>query len=159
MNKAEQSNPSPTLNQNKHGRRTMMDFVTDVLKIFGIVFLRFRPVPRIWGVWLVAVNLMCLYFIGHIEAQVVLGTTLIAVIVQAVIYGQIGFTRVLGIAHLLWLPLFAWMAMRADVIALNSDLETWIIILAITNAMSFIIDMIDVTRFIKGERAPHYRWS
>ncbi len=137
----------------------MMDFVTDVLKIFGIVFLRFRPIPRIWNVWLVGVNLLCLYFIGHIEAQVVLGTTLIAVLVQGVIYGQIGFTRVLGIAHLLWLPMVTWMAMRADIIALHSNLETWIIILAITNAVSFAVDMTDVTRFIKGERAPHYRWS
>lgn len=90
----------------------MMDFVTNVLKIFGIVFLRFRTVPRLWSIWLVGVNLMCLYFIGHIEAQVVLVTTLVAVALQAVIYGRIGFTRILGIGHTLWIPMFAWMASR-----------------------------------------------
>jgi len=136
-----------------------MDFVTNVLKIFGIVFLRFRPIPRIWNVWLVGVNLLCLYFIGHVEAQVVLGTTLVAVVVQAIIYGRIGFTRVLGVAHLLWVPMFAWMATRADDIVAHSDLRTWIIVLAITNAVSFAIDFTDVARFAKGERAPHYRWS
>ncbi len=137
----------------------MMDFVTNVLKIFGIVFLRFRPIPRIWNVWLVGVNLLCLYFIGHVEAQVVLGTTLVAVTAQAIIYGRIGFTRVLGVAHLLWLPMFAWMATRAADIATHPDLQTWIIVLAITNAVSFVIDITDVTRFAMGERAPHYRWS
>jgi len=136
-----------------------MEFVTNVLKIFGIVFLRFRPVPRIWNVWLVGVNLMCLYFITHIEAQVVLGTTLASVVLQAVIYGRIGFTRVLGVGHLLWVPMFSWMALRADEIAAHSDLQTWIIVLAITNAISFAVDLTDVTRFAKGERAPHYRWS
>ena len=159
MRQTEQSSTLPNNTQSNPWKRTMMDFVTDVLKIFGIVFLRFRPIPRIWNVWLVGVNLMCLYFIGHVEAQVVLLATLVAVVVQAVIYGQIGFTRILGIAHLLWLPMFAWMAMRANVISLHSNLETWIIILAITNAVSFVVDMTDVTRFIKGERAPHYRWS
>ena len=136
-----------------------MEFVTNVLKIFGIVFLRFRPVPRIWNVWLVGVNLMCLYFITHIEAQVVLGTTLASVVLQAVIYGRIGFTRVLGVGHLLWVPMFAWMALRAGEIAAHSDLQAWIIILTITNAISFAVDLTDVTRFAKGERAPHYRWS
>ena len=137
----------------------MMDFVTNVLKVFGIVFLRFRPVPRIWNVWLVGVNLLCLYFIAHVEAQVVLVTTLVAVTLQAIIYGRTGFTRVLGVVHLMWLPMFAWMAARANNIVEHPDLQIWIIVLAITNAVSFIVDMTDVTRFARGERAPHYRWS
>lgn len=137
----------------------MMDFVKDVLKIFGIVFLRFRPAPRIWNVWLVGVNLMCLYFIGHVEAQVVLVTTLVSVVVQAIIYGRIGFTRVLGVGHLLWVPMFAWMATRADNIAAHADLQTWIVVLAVTNAVCFAVDVTDVARFAKGERAPHYRWN
>ncbi len=136
-----------------------MDFVLNVLKIFGIVFLRFRILPRIWNVWLVGVNLMCLYFITHVEAQVVLVTTLTSVVVQAIIYGRIGFTRVLGIGHLLWIPMFAWIATRADSIAAHGDLQVWIVVLAITNAVSFVVDTTDVVRFAKGERAPHYRWS
>ena len=102
---------------------------------------------------------MCFYFIGHVEAQVVLATTLTSVVLQAIIYGRIGFTRVLGVGHLLWLPMFAWMATRTNDIAAHSDLQIWIIVLAITNAVSFAIDFTDVARFAKGERAPHYRWS
>lgn len=136
-----------------------MDFVTNILKIFGIVFLRFRLVPRIWNVWLVGVNLMCLYFIGHVEAQVVLGTTLLSVVGQAMIYSRMGFTRVLGIGHLLWIPMFAWLATRLDIIAAYPELQFWIAVLAVTNAVSFVIDATDVARFFKGERAPHYRWS
>ena len=136
-----------------------MEIVTNILKIFGIVFLRFRLVPRIWNVWLVGVNLMCLYFIGHVEAQVVLGTTLLSVVGQAMIYSRMGFTRVLGIGHLLWIPMFAWLATRLDIIAAYPELQFWIAVLAVTNAVSFVIDATDVARFFKGERAPHYRWS
>ena len=137
----------------------MMDFVTNILKIFGIVFLRFRLVPRIWNVWLVGVNLMCLYFIGHVEAQVVLGTTLLSVVGQAMIYSRMGFTRALGIGHLLWVPMFAWLATRLDSIAAHPELQLWVAVLAVTNAVSFVIDAADVARFFKGERAPHYSWS
>ena len=137
----------------------MMDFATSVLKIFGVVFLRFRPVPRIWNVWLVGVNLYCLAFITHVEAQVVLGTTLLSVVIQALIHRRIGFTRVLGVGHILWVPMFAWMATRLDSITAQPDLYIWVLVLAATNALSFVVDCTDVIRFIRGERAPHYRWS
>ena len=137
----------------------MKDLTISTLKIFGIVFLRFRPIPRIWYVWLVGVNLLCLYFIAHLEAQIVLATTLVAVVAQALIYQRIGFTRLLGIAHVSWIPMFAWMASRIDTIAAQPQLQSWLIVLAATNAVSLILDSIDVFRFVRGERAPHYSWS
>lgn len=137
----------------------MKDLTISTLKIFGIVFLRFRPIPRIWNVWLVGVNLLCLYFIAHLEAQIVFATTLVAVVAQALIYQRIGFTRLLGIAHVSWIPMFAWMASRIDTIAAQPQLQSWLIVLAATNAVSLILDSIDVFRFVRGERAPHYSWS
>lgn len=137
----------------------MMDFITSVLKLFGIVFLRFRPVPRIWNVWLVGVNLACLYFIGHLEAQVVFLITLVAVTAQALIYQRIGFVRLLGVAHITWIPMFAWMSTRLDLIAEYPDLQSWLLVLVATNLISLTIDSIDVFRFVRGERAPHYSWS
>ena len=71
----------------------MVCFLIRMLELFGVVFLRFRPVPRLWCVWLVGVNLACLYFITHIEAQVVLAVTGIAVVAQTLIYQRVGFTH------------------------------------------------------------------
>jgi hypothetical protein len=73
----------------------MFLFLIRMLELFGVVFLRFRPVPRLWCVWLVGVNLACLWFITQIEGQVVLAVTAIAVAGQTVIYQRIGFTRIL----------------------------------------------------------------
>ena len=81
-----------------------------------------------------------------------------AVIVQTLIYGRIAFTRVLGIAHILWLPMFGWMALRLDSIAAVPALQTWLAVLLATNAVSLIIDTTDVVRFVKGQRTPHYSW-
>lgn len=137
----------------------MMSFLIRMLELFGVVFLRFRPVPRLWCVWLVGVNLACLWFITHIEAQVVLAVTGFAVVAQTLIYQRIGFTRILGSTHMLWVPMFAWMATRIETIAAKPAFADWLILLVATNMVSLIVDAIDAVRFLRGERAPHYRWS
>ncbi len=87
-----------------------------------------------------------------------LGVTLVAVVAQSLIYGRLGFTRVLGSTHLLWVPMFAWMASRLESITLYPDLGRWLAVLAATNAISLMIDGTDVVRFLRGERDPHYAW-
>ena len=137
----------------------MYNFVKNVLQIFGVVYLRFRIVPRIWNVWLVGVNLVCLYFITHIEAQVLLAVTGVAVAGQALIYDRIGFTRILGIVHLMWIPMFAWMATRLEAIQADPQLASWIAVLFVTNMVSLVVDTTDVLRYLRGDRAPHYSWA
>lgn len=137
----------------------MMNFLKSLLELFGVIYLRFRPVPRIWCVWLVAVNAGCLLYITHLEAQVVLSVTAIAVSIQAGIYQCKGFIRLLGSVHLMWIPMFAWMGTRYDTIAQDPNLLTWLTILLATNAVSFVIDIIDSYRFFNGERAPYYHWA
>ena len=136
-----------------------MTFLKNVLELFGIVYLRFRMLPRVWCVWLVGVNAACLVHIAHVEAQVVLAVTALAVVVQALIYGRIGFTRVMGVAHVFWVPMFAWIFARWDSIATAPDLANWLIVLAATNAVSLVVDAAEVLRFLKGDRAPNYVWK
>lgn len=136
----------------------MIRFLTQMMELFGVVLLRFRPVPRLWGMWLLVVNAACLLFITHIEAQVVLAVTVIAVSAQALIYRYIGFTRILGTTHVLWVPMFAWMATYIDTITRAPGMAKWLALLFSTNLVSIVIDTVDAVRFIRGERAPHYRW-
>ena len=137
----------------------MKTFLKNVLELFGIVYLRFRPLPRLWCVWLVGVNGACLFFITHVEAQVVLGVTAMAVVMQTIIYQRSGFTRLLGSVHILWVPMFAWMATRAETIQMDQALANWLGLLLVTNLISILVDVIDVTRFLRGERSPHYVWK
>lgn len=136
-----------------------MNFIKNLLELFGIIYLRFRMLPRVWCVWLVAVNAACLYFITQIEGQVVLAVTGLAVVIQTAIYQRAGFVRILGSVHLMWIPMFAWMATRLDTIAQDPQLATWLVVLLATNAVSFVIDASDATRYLRGERSPYYNWQ
>jgi hypothetical protein len=138
--------------------RQMIGFLKNMAELFGVVYLRFRWLPRLWCVWLVGVNATCLFFITHIEAQVVLAVTAAAVAVQTLIYRRSGFTRILGATHILWVPMFAWMATRIDIILGTPALAKWLLVLLVTNAISMIVDATDAVRFLRGERTPHYSW-
>ena len=130
-----------------------------VFELFGIVLVRFRPVQRIWGAWLVAVNAACLLFIQHMEAQVTLGAVGFAVLAQALIYQRRRFIRLLGVTHVLWVPMLTWIALRLDTLPKEeAAYHAWLMTLIATNAVSLAIDAWDATRFILGERRPYYVW-
>ena len=136
-----------------------ISFMRSVFELFGIVLIRFQPVQRIWGAWLVAVNAAGLFFIMHLEAQVALGAVGVAVLAQALIYQRTRFIRLLGVTHMIWIPMLAWMVLRLPTLPEGEvAFHVWLITLIATNAVSLAIDAWDATRFIRGERQPHYVW-
>jgi hypothetical protein len=138
-------------------RPSDIGFFRAVFELFGIVLVRFRPLQRIWGTWLVAVNSACLLFIGHVEAQVALAAVGVAALAQALIYQRRRFVRVLGTTHAVWIPMLAWMALRLPSIP-QGAFRAWLLALIATNAVSLAIDAWDATRFALGERRPYYAW-
>lgn len=142
-----------------NGNASQPGFFRAVFELFGIVLLRFPPLQRIWGGWLVAVNSASLLFIAHLEARVALGAVFVAVLAQGLIYQRKRFVRILGATHILWVPMLAWMALRLDTLpAGETAFRTWLILLIATNAVSLAIDAWDAMRFALGERRPHYTW-
>lgn len=134
--------------------------VRAVFELFGIVLVRFRPLPRIWGTWLVAVNLAALLFVGHVEARVALVAVGLAVVAQALIYQRRRFVRILGLTHFfVWVPMFTWMALRLDALrAAEAPFRIWLLLLLATNVVCLAIDATDSTRFVLGDRHPYYVW-
>jgi len=141
------------------GNESRIGIFRSILELFGIIFVRFHPGKRIWAAWLVAVNAACLLFIQHIEAQVTLGAVGVALLAQALIYQRKGFIRLLGVTHVLWVPMLTWIALRLDTLPREETaFRAWLTMLIATNAVSLAIDAWDATRFILGERRPYYVW-
>jgi hypothetical protein len=141
------------------GRATEIGILRAIYELFGIVLARFRLVPRIWGAWLVAVNSACLFFIGHVEAQVAFVAVGAAALAQALIYQRRRFIRILGTTHILWVPMLIWMVLRLEPAATGGTaFHYWLVLLIATNAVSLAIDAWDATRFALGERRPYYVW-
>jgi hypothetical protein len=112
-----------------------------------------------WGAWLIAVNGACLLFITHIEAQIALAAVGMALLAQALIYQRKRFIRLLGVTHIIWVPMLAWMALRLATLPEEEvAFHAWLLTLIATNAISLAIDAWDASRFVLGERQAHYVW-
>ncbi len=113
--------------------------------------------PVQWQLWLlllVAVNLVVpIFFINRLDAQVVLVAFVASVILMTVLTALSGFSRLLGLGHIFWIPLLYFLWTRLDQIPADEFLGIWIRVLMTLNAVSLIIDAVDVGRYIAGERA------
>lgn len=129
------------------------------LKVLWIVLFRFRPVPRVWAIALVLVNAAALAFIDTIHGRIALAAAAAGIVVMAAIYTRLGFVRLLGVGHVFWIPMLAWFAANFPDRAAEPALFWWAVALVACNAVSLVIDAVDLVRFLGGERAPYYVWN
>ncbi len=112
--------------------------------------------PVLWQVWLavlVATNLVLpMFFLQRLEAQVVLGTFLASFALMTFLTGRFGFTRIVGLGHILWVPMLAFLVARLGDIPDNDAFGIWTRAVIVLNGISLAIDTIDFIRYIAGDR-------
>lgn len=114
--------------------------------------------PILWQLWLallVAGNLVVpLVFIDRLESQVVLAAMVGAFLLMVVLTGFTGFTRLLGLGHLVfWTPLVIYLFGRFGEAPADDFFGIWLRSLLAINMLSLIIDAVDVIRYIAGDRS------
>ena len=127
---------------------------------FGRAFIKLNTgmmqLPVYWQLWLmllVIANVVApLFFLGHLEAQLVLAAILASMMLMTALTGLSGFTRLLGLGHVFWIPLLAFLWTRLDQIPANDAFGIWIRLLMALNAASLVIDASDVIRYVAGDR-------
>jgi len=107
---------------------------------------------RIWVALLVLFNAVIpMLFIDSLEAQIVLTTFAMSASIQMYIFHHKGFVRLLGLGHILWLPMITWLLIHNSDMIFTSLFGIWMIILMIINSLSLCIDAFDVWRYWHGE--------
>ena len=113
--------------------------------------------PVHWQLWLlllVSMNLVVpLFFLDRIEALLVIGALLLSMTLMTVLTGRFGFTRILGLGHILWVPLLVFLSTRLDTIPPDDVYGLWVRALITLNTLSLVVDAVDVIRYIAGARA------
>ncbi len=123
-------------------------------------FLKFNKgmlkMPIQWQLWLmvlVAANMIApLFFLGHLEARVVLGTIMASMAFMTFLTYRFGFTRILGLGHVLWLPMLPFLLLRLSNTPADDGFGIWLRVLLVLNSLSLILDTVDVIRYIGGDR-------
>jgi len=128
--------------------KVMTGFFKAVATVLAIPWL-------IWLAMLVGVNaIVPLFLLDHREAQAVLGASMLALVIQLVIFKSKGYVRLLGIGHLPWVPVVLWLASRMSEIGTETLFGQWVLAVILLDGLSLVIDAIDVGRYINGDRTP-----
>ncbi len=70
---------------------------------------------QLWMVLLITVNLVIpLFFIKRTEARYAVGALMLSMVLFSILTAQFGFTRILGLGHLPWVPLIVYLWKRLD---------------------------------------------
>ncbi len=109
---------------------------------------------RLWMLLLVSANLILpvIYF-QQSEARIVLLTFFAGILLMVVITGTSGFTRLVGLGHIFWVPLVLVLVSRLGSIPATDAYGIWIRSVIALNTISLVLDAIDVVRFARGERS------
>ncbi|MFY9941734.1 MAG: hypothetical protein WAK57_06135, partial [Desulfobacterales bacterium] len=117
-----------------------------------------REFSLLWRMWmwlLMAVNLVApLFFLSRLEAWATLGSYVIAAAVIVPLHRRLGWVRLLGVGHFVWLLLLPWLYFRALAGSPTGALYIWIWTVIWVDTVCLGIDLVDVFRYISGERAP-----
>jgi len=112
--------------------------------------------PLHWKGWLLlifAVNgVVPLFFLGHREAIVVLVVFAAAGVTMGLLTAKYGFARILGVGHFYWFGLVPYLVSRLGHFPVDTDIGKWLRALIVVNCISLAIDVVDVARWIRGER-------
>ncbi len=120
---------------------------------FNLGMIRSPLRVRLWLMLLLAANLAApLFFLDRTEAQVVLLAFVASFGVATLLTGLTGFTRLLGMSHVFWIPMIIWFWTRLDQIPSDDAFGVWIRVLIAVNMISLLIDAVDVVRYLAGDR-------
>ncbi len=109
---------------------------------------------RVWIALLGVVNMTAIFFLDTLEGKLVLAAIVAGAVFQLSIFAAKGYVRLLGIGHILWLPLVLWLGSRIGDIGTDSTFGKWIVAVIIVDGISVIIDAVDVGRYLAGDRTP-----
>lgn len=132
-----------------------MDFLLTAIGFrFMSKMMKFKIIPRTWVMVMIMVNMAALYFIDTLEGQVVIGVFMVSVAMMIILDAKMGFVKLLGLGHVLWLGLVPWLYFRLDGLTPDTLVYQWIMVVIAINGISLIIDIRDVVQYLKGDRAP-----
>ena len=126
-----------------------------IQKGFVRYHLGLKKMPLAWKPWLISlliVNMVVPFlWMNRLEAQVVFGVALLNYLTFVILTGISGFSRLLGLGHVYWIPLICFLWTRLDIFPPDTIYGLWIRIVIVLDMGSVILDASNVIRYCRGE--------
>jgi hypothetical protein len=108
---------------------------------------------KLWVGLMVIFNMVIpLFYLDRLEAQAVLASFFASMFLMTIITGITGYSRLVGLGHIVWVPLIFFLWTHLDQIPSHDVFGIWVRALMAINVASLILDGVDALRYLGGER-------
>ena len=83
-------------------------------------------------------------------------TGLLAATIMTVLHTKLGYVRLVGIGHFVWVPMLIWLVFRLDNIPEGTLFRGWLLTLIAMDTVSLLFDIVDLVRYVRGDRTPRF---
>ncbi len=105
----------------------------------------------VWVLFLMIVNVASVGFWNEPLAKVIFLTFMLSAMLIMGLYSRFGFEKILGMGHILWIPLLVYVLME---IPLAKDtFNSYLIILSISIVISLVFDIVDVWKYFTSRES------
>jgi len=101
----------------------------------------------VWVLILMIVNVASVGFWDEPLAKVIFVTFMLSAMLMMGLYSRFGFEKILGMGHILWLPLLVYVLMRIP--AASDTFKDYLIIWSIFTVISLVFDVVDVWKYFQ----------
>jgi len=101
----------------------------------------------IWVFYLMVINVASVSFWHEPLAKLIFITFMISAMLMMGLYSRFGFEKVLGLGHILWIPLLAYVLMQLP--ASEASFKIYLAVLSVSIAISLVFDIVDVWKYFK----------
>ena len=104
----------------------------------------------VWVFVLMIINVASLGFWHEPLARLIFITFMISAMLMMGLYSKFGFEKILGLGHVLWIPLLPYVLMQIP--AVESPFKGYLLALSISIAISLVFDIIDVWKYFQSKK-------
>ena len=104
----------------------------------------------VWMLFLMIVNVASVGFFNELLAKVIFVTFILSVMLMMGLYSRFGFEKILGMGHILWIPLLVYVLM--EIPTARDTFKSYLIILSISIVISLVFDIVDVWKYFASRK-------
>ena len=102
----------------------------------------------LWVFWLMVINVASLLFWSEPLAKIIFLTFMLSAMLMMGLYSKFGFEKILGLGHILWIPLLAYLLMELP--SLPGDFKNYLVVLSLSITASLAFDIVDVWSYFSN---------
>lgn len=103
----------------------------------------------VWVLYLMIVNIASLGFWDMPLAQIIFATFMLSAILMMGLYSCFGFKKILGMGHVLWIPLLIYVLVELP--DTSGTFKSYLIVLSISISVSLVFDTLDVWKYFTAK--------